>query len=87
MIHDPSPDSGPGVCRGGNTSTPLGSPLKLEAQPIRPILPATRARGRAQSEPAQRRVNIKGAGSAQNYMLGQSSEIYDQGPGSRESSP
>ncbi len=79
MIHDPSPKF------AGAGTVPLLSEASSNLRHNQ-YAPSCQPSG-PQSEPAQHRVNIKGAGSAQNYMLGQSSEIYDQGPGSRESSP
>ena len=83
MIHDPSPKfAGAGTIShlSEARSNLRHNQYTASCQPPGPG-------GRTQSEPAQRIVNVKGAGSAQNHMLGQSSEIYDQGPGSRESSP
>ena len=61
MIHDPSPKF------AGAGTLPLLSEARsnLRHNQYAPSCQPS-ARGRAQSEPAQRRVNIKGAGSAQN---------------------
>ena len=68
-------------------SLSLGGPLKLEKHTLRPTCRPNRARGRDPVRAGPAQSQYQGSRVRTKYMLGQSSEIYDQGPGSRESSP
>ena len=84
MIHDPSPKF------AGAGTLPLLSEARSNlrhnqyAPSCQPSGPG--AAGPSQSRPSAESISRE-PGPHKIYMLGQSSEIYDQGPGSRESSP